>query len=131
MNDRRRPTGRSGAPLRSSDLRYDTGRLQSKDRAHLIHPWQSLGATRTADPPGRPGKEEGRGAEPEARGPATASATRTLIYATAMPQARRRVAQALAARSGAGRGGRRDSAAVLAAEVRVDLTETFRIIATA
>ena len=39
----------------------------------------------------------GSTAEPEARGPATASATRTLIYATAMPQARRRVAQALAA----------------------------------
>jgi len=38
----------------------------------------------------------GTAAEPEARGPATASATRTLIYATAMPQARRRVAQALA-----------------------------------
>jgi hypothetical protein len=39
----------------------------------------------------------GPAAEPEARGPATASATRTLIYATAMPQARRRVARALAA----------------------------------
>lgn len=39
----------------------------------------------------------GTAAEPEARGPATASATRTLIYATAMPQARRRVARALAA----------------------------------
>ena len=39
----------------------------------------------------------GSTAEPEARGPATASATRTLIYATAMPQARRRVARALAA----------------------------------
>jgi hypothetical protein len=39
----------------------------------------------------------GDAAEPEARGPATASATRTLIYATAMPQARRRVARALAA----------------------------------
>jgi hypothetical protein len=35
--------------------------------------------------------------ELEARGPATASATRTLVYATAMPQARRRVARALAA----------------------------------
>ena len=31
--------------------------------------------------------------DPEARGPATASATRTLIYATAMSQARRRVAR--------------------------------------
>ena len=39
----------------------------------------------------------GTAPEPEAGGPATASATRTLIYATAMPQARRRVAQALAA----------------------------------
>jgi hypothetical protein len=39
----------------------------------------------------------GTAAEPEARGPATASATRTLSYATAMPQARRRVAGALAA----------------------------------
>jgi hypothetical protein len=39
----------------------------------------------------------GTAAEPEARGPATASATRTLIYATAMPQARRRVARALVA----------------------------------
>jgi hypothetical protein len=39
----------------------------------------------------------GSGTEPEARGPATASATRTLIYATAMPQARRRVAHALGA----------------------------------
>ena len=39
----------------------------------------------------------GPAAEPEGRGPATASATRTLIYATAMPHARRRVAHALAA----------------------------------
>jgi hypothetical protein len=39
----------------------------------------------------------GSAAEPEARGPATASATRTLIYATAMPQARRRVARGLVA----------------------------------
>jgi hypothetical protein len=37
----------------------------------------------------------GAGDEPEARGPTTASATRTLIYATAMSQARRRVARAL------------------------------------
>ncbi len=49
----------------------------------------------------------GSATEPEARGPATASATRTLIYATAMPQARRRVARALAA-------GRRAQAAGLA-----------------
>jgi hypothetical protein len=48
-------------------------------------------------------------AESEARGPATASATRTLIYATAMPQARRRVAGALAAV-------RRSQAAGLAAQ---------------
>src|SRR5258706_2076089 len=33
-----------------SQLRYDTGRLQSKDRAHLIHPWQSLGAGAAAKP---------------------------------------------------------------------------------
>jgi putrescine---pyruvate transaminase len=33
-----------------SQLRYDTGRLQSKDRAHLIHPWQSLGAGASAKP---------------------------------------------------------------------------------
>jgi hypothetical protein len=39
----------------------------------------------------------GPAAEPGARGPATASATRTLIYATAMPQARRRLAGALGA----------------------------------
>lgn len=37
----------------------------------------------------------GVGDEPEARGPGTTSATRTLIYATAMSQARRRVARAL------------------------------------
>ena len=43
--------------------------------------------------------------DPEARGPATASATRTLIYATAMSQARRRVARALNAVRGPGRGG--------------------------
>jgi len=40
--------------------------------------------------------------DPEARGPATASATRTLIYATAMSQARRRVARALNAVRGPG-----------------------------
>lgn len=40
--------------------------------------------------------------EPEARGAATASATRTLIYTTAMSQARRRVARALNAVQGAG-----------------------------
>jgi hypothetical protein len=40
--------------------------------------------------------------DPEARGAATASATRTLIYATAMSQARRRVARALNAVQGAG-----------------------------
>ena len=40
--------------------------------------------------------------DPEARGPATAPATRTLIYATAMSQARRRVARALNAVRGSG-----------------------------
>jgi hypothetical protein len=35
-------------------------------------------------------------AERDSKGPATASATRTLVYATAMAQARRRVARALA-----------------------------------
>ncbi|HUY52022.1 MAG TPA: hypothetical protein VMV92_41035 [Streptosporangiaceae bacterium] len=38
----------------------------------------------------------------DARGPATASATRTLIYATAMSQARRRIARALSAVRGTG-----------------------------
>jgi len=38
----------------------------------------------------------GNAAESEPRGPATAAATRTLIYATAMPEARYRVAHALA-----------------------------------
>ena len=37
----------------------------------------------------------GGAAEADARGPATAAATRTLIYATAMSQARRRIARAL------------------------------------
>lgn len=41
-------------------------------------------------------------AEPEARGPATASATRALSYTTAMAQARRRVARALNAVQGTG-----------------------------
>ena len=40
--------------------------------------------------------------DPEARGPATASATRTLSYTTAMAQARRRVARALNAVQGTG-----------------------------
>ncbi len=40
--------------------------------------------------------------DPDARGAATASATRTLIYTTAMSQARRRVARALNAVQGAG-----------------------------
>ena len=40
--------------------------------------------------------------DPDARGPATAAATRTLIYATAMSQARRRVARALNALRGTG-----------------------------
>jgi hypothetical protein len=44
----------------------------------------------------------GTAAEPEARGPATASATRTLIYATAMPQARRRVVAAVRRAQAAG-----------------------------
>jgi hypothetical protein len=39
----------------------------------------------------------GSAAERDSKGPATASATRTLIYATAMAQARRRVARALGA----------------------------------
>jgi hypothetical protein len=38
----------------------------------------------------------GSAAERDSKGPATASATRTLVYATAMAQARRRVARALA-----------------------------------
>jgi hypothetical protein len=44
----------------------------------------------------------GGAADPEARGPATASATRTLSYTTAMAQARRRVARALNAVPGTG-----------------------------
>jgi hypothetical protein len=44
----------------------------------------------------------GSAGDAEARGPATASATRTLIYATAMSQARRRIARALNAVRGAG-----------------------------
>jgi hypothetical protein len=40
--------------------------------------------------------------DPEARGPATTAATRTLSYTTAMSQARRRVARALNAVQGAG-----------------------------
>jgi hypothetical protein len=44
----------------------------------------------------------GGAGDPDARGPATASATRTLSYATAMAQARRRVARALNAVQGTG-----------------------------
>lgn len=44
----------------------------------------------------------GRTGDAEARGPATASATRTLSYTTAMSQARRRVARALNAVQGTG-----------------------------
>jgi hypothetical protein len=44
----------------------------------------------------------GGAGDPEARGPATASATRTLSYATAMAQARRRIARALNAVQGTG-----------------------------
>jgi len=77
----------------------------------------------------------GSTAEPEARGPATASATRTLIYATAMPQARRRVAQALAAVhqvQSAGLAGQPDGpagpgpAGPVAAQADTELTEIGR-----
>ena len=44
----------------------------------------------------------GGAGDPEVRGPATASATRTLSYATAMAQARRRIARALSAVQGTG-----------------------------
>jgi hypothetical protein len=44
----------------------------------------------------------GGAGDPDARGPATAAATRTLSYATAMSQARRRVARALNAVRGPG-----------------------------
>jgi hypothetical protein len=44
----------------------------------------------------------GGAADPDARGPATAAATRTLSYTTAMAEARRRVARALNALQGTG-----------------------------
>jgi hypothetical protein len=72
----------------------------------------------------------GNATEPEARGPATASATRTLIYATAMPQARRRVARALAAvrrAQAAGLAGQQAGQAVRGpAQVYPELTEIGR-----
>jgi hypothetical protein len=60
----------------------------------------------------------------EGRGPATAAATRTLIYATAMSQARRRIARALNALrrtsgDGAGEPGRRDGLGPWSATVEI------------
>jgi hypothetical protein len=72
----------------------------------------------------------GSATESEVRGPATASATRTLIYATAMPEARRRVARALAAvrrAQAAGLAGQAaDPAARGLAQVYPELTEIGR-----
>jgi hypothetical protein len=71
----------------------------------------------------------GPAAEPEARGPATASATRTLIYATAMLQARRRVAHVLAAvrrAQAAGLTAQPDSSEPWSAQAYSELTEIGR-----
>jgi hypothetical protein len=71
----------------------------------------------------------GPAAEPEGRGPATASATRTLIYATAMPQARRRVTHALAAvrrAQAAGLTGQPDSSEPTSAPAYSELVEIGR-----
>jgi hypothetical protein len=75
----------------------------------------------------------GNAAESETRGPATASATRTLIYATAMPEARYRVAHALAVvrrAQGAGLAGEPGApAGPGSAQADTDLTEIGRWLA--